>query len=122
MGNSILKTIPFIIAALLVFAGCGKPKDIQIHTPDLQKIADGSYEGSFDNFPVSVKTRVTVKHHKIISVEILKHFNGQGKAAEAITNLIVEKQTPAVDVITGATYSSKTILKAVEIALDGAVK
>lgn len=110
-----------LIAVLLVITACVAPKDVKLHTPDLQKVADGKYEGSYQVFPVDVTARVTVKAHRIVSVELLKHFNGQGNAAEAITNRIIEAQTPEIDVISGATYSSKTILKAVETALDKAI-
>lgn len=107
-----------IIAASLFLSGCVSPRDVKLHTPDLMAIADGQYEGGYQVFPVSVTARVTVKQHRIVSVEILSHFNGQGRTAEAITNEVLRMQTPDVDVISGATYSSKAILKAVEIALD----
>lgn len=109
-----------LFSFFLFFSGCIAPKDVKLHTPDLKIIADGQYEGSYQVFPVSVTVRVAVREHRIVSVNILKHFNGQGKAAEAITGKIIEAQSPDLDVISGATYSSKTILKAVEVALDKA--
>jgi uncharacterized protein with FMN-binding domain len=47
----------------------------------------------------------------------LEHRNGQGKPAEALTSRIVEQQSVELDVVSGATYSSMVILKAVELAL-----
>ncbi len=58
-----------------------------------------------------------VENHTITDIDILKHDNGKGKAAEAITSDVIKNQSVQVDVVTGATYSSKVILKAIENAL-----
>jgi uncharacterized protein with FMN-binding domain len=50
----------------------------------------------------------------------LKHVNGKGTAAESIPETVVEKQTLQVDSVSGATYSSKVILLAIETALKNA--
>ncbi len=84
---------------------------------DLNTVADGNYVGSYSVFPVSVEVSVTVKDHAIIDIQLVKHSNGQGKAAEAIPGLVIEAQSLAVDSVSGATYSSKVILKAIEKAL-----
>ncbi|MGD9605295.1 MAG: FMN-binding protein, partial [Bacilli bacterium] len=73
--------------------------------------------GECSIFPIIVKVKVVVASHQITNVVILEHDNGQGEAAEAITSSIITSQTLQVDVIAGATYSSKVILKAVENAL-----
>ena len=100
-------------------AGLEKMNRMTLSDCDLSLIADGNYEGSYESFPVKVKLRVTVLNHSIIAIELLKHDNGQGKDAEKILDRIIEEQTIKVDVISGATYSSKVILKAVEVALLG---
>ena len=84
---------------------------------DLQTIADGTYDGSYSAFPVTVQLKVTVKDHAITDIVIVKHDNGQGKPAEAILEDILEEQSLEVDVISGATYSSKVILLAIKTAL-----
>lgn len=87
---------------------------------DLSKIPDGTYTGSYEVFPVSAEVKVTVAGHKITGIELVKHRNGQGKGAEVIPGKVVEAQTLQVDIVSGATYSSKVILKAIENALRGA--
>jgi len=89
---------------------------------DLQKIEDGVYFGSHSTFPVSADVRVSVKDHMIAGIEIVKHTNGQGAAAEAIPGKVLESQTLQVDCVSGATYSSKVLLKAIENALLGATE
>jgi uncharacterized protein with FMN-binding domain len=81
-------------------------------------VHDGAYEGKAFLLPVSVRVRVTVSGRRIQSIDILKHFNGQGTPAEAIVPRVIEAQSLGVDVISGATHSSLTILKAIENALE----
>jgi uncharacterized protein with FMN-binding domain len=91
--------------------------NMKIENVNLGDIADGDYEGEYKVFPVSVEVKVSVANHKISNIVIEKHFNGQGKPAEAIVDQVIATQTLQVDAITGATYSSKVILKAIENAL-----
>ena len=91
---------------------------INIHNVDLSKIEDGTYNGSYGNQPVYVKLSVVVKDKKIESINIIKHDNGKGKPAEKIINDVIEKQSLEVDTISGATYSSKVILLAINDALN----
>jgi uncharacterized protein with FMN-binding domain len=60
---------------------------------------------------------VTVKDHAISTIQLTEHNNGQGQPAERITDDVLAAQTLDVDVVAGATYSSKVILKAIETAL-----
>lgn len=84
---------------------------------DASGLPDGGYEGSARIFPVNVKVLVHVTAGKITSIDLIKHFNGRGKAAESILDSIIQAQSTAVDVVAGATQSSLTILQAVENAL-----
>ncbi|PKL28310.1 MAG: FMN-binding protein [Spirochaetae bacterium HGW-Spirochaetae-2] len=90
---------------------------LSIENPDLSKIADGIYEGSYEAFPVKVVVTVEVADHRIVTVELKEHRNGQGKDAESLLPHIVATQSVELDAVAGATYSSKVILKAVEQAL-----
>ena len=87
---------------------------------DINTIQDGVYSGSYSAFPVSAEVNVTVKAHRITSIDIIRHDNGQGAPAEAIPGKVVEAQSLQVDSVSGATYSSRVILKAIEDALMGA--
>ena len=110
----------FILAAGLILAvSCVNLKKIIIISPDLNKIADGVYQGNSKVGPVRVTLDVTMQSGVITSIEIIRHFNGRGKKAEAIVPQIIEAQSLDVDVVSGATGSSKAILKAVEDALTG---
>jgi len=91
--------------------------DIVIKTPDISLIPDGKYNGNFDAVLVSANVEVTVKDHKMIEISIIEHKNDKGESAEVIIDQVIAKQSLAVDTVSGATNSSKVILKAIEIAL-----
>jgi uncharacterized protein with FMN-binding domain len=88
-----------------------------IYSPDLKMIADGEYTGEYTCGLVRAKVNVVVQNHGIVSFTILEHDNGRGGKAEQIADDVVEAQSLNVDVISGATVSSKVILKAGEKAL-----
>ena len=92
-------------------------EDIKVSTIDLGLLDDGVYQGSYAVFPVKVKVEVDIKDHKIENIKIIEHDNGKGKAAEEIIETIKERQTIDVDIIAGATYSSRVIQKAIEVSL-----
>ncbi len=123
----ILAVIAVIVAAaIVVFVTVVIPKleeglkvldTIEFGSLDLASINDGNYEGSYSAGIVKATVRVKIENHTITDIDILKHDNGKGKAAEAITSDVIKNQSVQVDVVTGATYSSKVILKAIENAL-----
>ena len=80
---------------------------IEIEDIDLTQISDGIYEGSYSVFPISVEVKVTVENNVITSIEIIKHDTGQGQPAEVIIDDVLLEQSLDVDIIQGATYSSK---------------
>ncbi|MCK9329615.1 MAG: FMN-binding protein [Candidatus Cloacimonetes bacterium] len=84
---------------------------------DLTTLDDGTYLGSYKAFPVSVEVEVTVLNHEITEIVILKHDSGQGEPAEVIILDVIEMQSLNVDLVSGATYSSKVILLAIHDAL-----
>ena len=93
-------------------------KEIKIENVDLSTISDGKYTGSCDASYIASEVSVTVKDHKITDISLLKHKNERGKPAEVIPGKVVEAQSLKVDTISGATNSSKVILKAIENALE----
>ena len=110
----------FLIIFILGLAiACVNLNDIVITSPDLNKIPDGTYQGTSTVGPVKVTLEVLMQNKAITSIQIIKHRNGRGKKAEAIVPRIIEAQSLNVDVISGASYSSKAILLAAENALAG---
>ncbi|MBN2722894.1 MAG: FMN-binding protein [Deltaproteobacteria bacterium] len=83
----------------------------------LSGISDGKYMSSLENPPfMKVKLNVEISGGKIKSINILSHETGK-KKSEEIVGRIIKRQSLKVDSVSGATASSKMILKAVEKAV-----
>lgn len=98
-------------------ANLEKLRTTTIRNIDLTQIQDGAYSGRYARFPLEVEVEVVIQDQKIMSIELLKHRNGEGKGSEVITSEVVREQSLQVEAISGATYSSIVILKAIEDAL-----
>ncbi len=95
-----------------------KVRSMQITNVDLKSLSDGTYHGEYAYSNTDYKVDVEIKDHQIVDVKI----DGGGaseysKLAEGVIDKIIEEQRLDVDAISGATTSSKAILKAVENAL-----
>lgn len=87
---------------------------------DLSQVDDGVHRGTCDVGVVVATVDVTVAGGKITAIDIVRHDNGKGSSAESIITTVLAEQSLDVDVVAGATYSSRVILKAIENALRGA--
>ena len=95
---------------------------ININSINMMDIKDGTYTGSYEIMWISAIVEVTVYNNEIVGIELIEHKNDRGTPAEIITTRVIETQSLEVDVITGATSSSKVILKAIENALKSGLK
>lgn len=117
-----------IIVAVIVLFGLAfffrfremarKIDSIEVSEIDLEQIDDGVYPGEFIDFLVGVKLEVIVKEHKITEIKIIDQRSGPGYEAKETIERIIKAQSPRVDAVTGATGSSKTIMIAVQNALQ----
>lgn len=85
---------------------------------------DGTYTGTASGYAPNLTVEVTIASGKITSVEIDSHNESPGfyeKAFETVPHEIVSSQSTDVDTVSGATFSSKGIINAVEDALQDAV-
>lgn len=93
-------------------------ENIYISDLELSNVDDGVYVGEYELLPVKAVVQVQVNNCKVYEIKILEHQNGLGKKAEIINDWVIEKQSLKVDLVSGATVSSKVILKAIENALS----
>ncbi|MCE5286744.1 MAG: FMN-binding protein [Pelosinus sp.] len=91
---------------------------LAINDVDLAKVKDGTYQGSCDARFVAADVSVTVKNHKITAITLIRHKHDKGQRAEVMPQMVLKAQSLKVDTISGATNSSKVILKAIETALE----
>lgn len=98
-----------------------EPEELEdIKEPDAW--LDGVYTGTGSGFGGDVKVEVTVQDGKIASIKVLSHKDGSSymSKAKSVINRIISKQTTNVDTVSGATFSSQGIIKAVRNALNKA--
>ena len=85
-------------------------------------LPDGIYEGTGTGFAGKITVSVEIKDKKIVAITILNveaddaaFFN----RAKGVIDRIIQSQNLDVDVVSGATYSSRGIISAVKNALTG---
>lgn len=87
-------------------------------------LEDGVYEGTGMGYAGKITVSVEIKDKKIVAIEILS-VEGDDEAffkrAKGVIDRIIEAQSLDVDVVSGATYSSRGIISAVKNALTGEV-
>lgn len=84
---------------------------------------DGTYQGSGTGFGGTITVQVTVSGGKITAVDILSASGETGSyfaSAQGVVSKVLSSQSPNVDAVSGATYSSNGIIQAVQNALSQA--
>ena len=85
------------------------------------RYADGVYEGEYS----FIKVQVTIEDDNLTDIKMLHHGGGGQKYASMVEPMLdemVKKQSTAIDSVTGATVSSDNLKKAVDNALNKAVR
>jgi len=123
------RLIPILTVAAVVIIGLGawfglrfnQMRKVMLAAPaadvDLSNLPDGDYEGRFGDFLVTARVRVKVVDHRITAIELIDQHCGPGYEAKATLDRIVAAQSPQVDVVSGATGSSRCLMAAVHRAL-----
>jgi uncharacterized protein with FMN-binding domain len=116
VGVLVLLAIP---VSALMFYGMSEIRQLVVREVDLQKVANGTYSGSYHKGRWTYDVEVVVQDHRIKSV---KNVNAKMKALQdwntSAEAAFVEKQSVNIDVVSGATLNSKAMQKAVEVALS----
>lgn len=103
-----------LVLSISLIAGC---------TPSKGKYVPGTYSEESKGFGGTVKVTVEVDSNKILSVKAEGPNETQGvgsKAIEQLPGAIVDAQNTSVDMVSGASISSKAVLLATEGALNQA--
>ena len=120
-----------IIAAVGIAGGIGwsnlskehvEARNLPLKTFEFKNLKDGTYTGEYGggmNKWRATKVQVTVASGKVSDIQLISSSEDKSYAAQ-LYEKIFEKQTFPVDTISGATLTSKALLKAVENALEKA--
>lgn len=112
----IILLIIFTISFL--FYGKSETLNLTINNINLSFISDGIYIGQYVKGRFNYKVEVIIKNNSIESIKILNQKSSYLNTNEIIIKRVLEKQSLNVDVVSGATATSKGILKAIENALN----
>ncbi|MCK4649517.1 FMN-binding protein [bacterium] len=119
------KVLVLILVVLLAgFAVVSAKEKKEVKPIKISQIPDGTYFGKTKGLLTGVKVEVTVKKGRITKIEILKARGMpryKKKALKEMPGRIIKAQSLKVDAVTGATISSKNIIKAVRNALLKAI-
>ncbi len=119
--------ILLVLGALLILVsggmgymthGLGETENLVINQVDFSQVPDGVYTGEYRGHRWSNTVEVTVRDRTVTEIRMIEkqQFHLDGPVDRIISRIIAEQTLP-VDVVTGATATSKAIMKAVEIAL-----
>ena len=87
----------------------------------LPKWKNGVYYGEAEGFGGPVKLKVTIQSNKIKSITVIsakQETKEYWNMAATLLDDITKKQSAEVDVVSGATYSSRGIINAAKHALE----
>ena len=123
----IMRYLLILILAVFSFAGKKEAKaeyqrvrQLTAATVDMSQILDGTYRGQFllDNNIGDLQVEVVVAAKAIVSIEIVENnMPKKEKKAYALTDIMVAKNSPEVDAVSGATTTSVALQSAVVDAL-----
>ena len=98
---------------------------VEVSSPDRQIWKDGIYTGIGEGFGGEIEAEVKIRDGSIVRIKILRAEDETPeflKQAKTLRKEIIRKQSTDVDVVSGATYSSRGIIQAVKAALKKARK
>lgn len=94
-------------------------REMTINEVELSKVHDGNFSGDFTYGNFTYAVEVSVQNHQIQRINILRNRSESDHAmkAEGVVDKVIKAQSLKVDAVTGATTTSKALLKAIENAL-----
>lgn len=89
-----------------------------INDIELSSIREGTYIGDYSYGGFTYEVEVVVRNYKMENINVLKNRKTyHALEAEGVITEVLKTQSLNVDAITGATTTSKALLKAIENAL-----
>ena len=105
------KKIILSIGAVVLVWACAQADTPAVTGP----LKDGVYAGKAGGHHGPVQVAVIVQKGKIYRVEVTRHKEKRAKEMKTVVQRILTKQSVKVDVVSGATLSSKAVMNASSI-------
>ena len=111
------------IALIFMTRGMGDVKRVELKGLDLPGVPDGTYKGHFDGARWTNTLEVTVANEMITDIKVVSPpLYVDDDFSSKLINGVIEKQSLDIDVVSGATVTTKAMLKAIENAVSGQQK
>ena len=107
------------VIAAMAFLGRGQTANLTISDVDLDRVPDGTFAGTYEAYRFTNIVEVTVENHTITNIDVVK--TQRAEISETLKSDVIAAQSPAVDVVSGASLDRNAFLKAVENALTQAI-
>ena len=115
--SGVVVSLLLILSMILQYLQLQHYRHLDIEAVDLKQLQDDYYVGRAD-FGFEYEVGVFIENHRIKDIKILNNRPSfYARLAEGITTKILREQKTNPDAVTGATTTSKALLKAVESAL-----
>jgi uncharacterized protein with FMN-binding domain len=118
---SIVIVFVLLIAGGIFFLtrGLSGGSKLAISNVNTSTLSDGVYNGKYNGGRWSNELIVTVENHKITDIKVIKDvLFPKPEATQELINKVLDTQSIDVDVVSGATVTSKAYQKAIENALE----
>lgn len=127
--KSVFKVLGIVVIVFILVAAGGifymtlgleEGQDISIDGVNKEGLSEGIFVGEYKFGRWSNRIQVTIDNGKIVDLKILDDVTFVSEeVSEELFTRVIEKQNTDVDVVSGATVTSKAYLKAIENAVSG---
>lgn len=92
---------------------------VEVNEIKLSSLDDGTYNGKYKSGRWTNEVKVTIQDQKIVKIDVVKDVVFRDpEVTQKLINSVIGEQNTNVDVVTGATITSKAYLKSIENALQ----
>jgi len=118
VATGLLIGLALSTSVLMQYLQLSHYRNLPIKEVNLGSIADGRYVGKVD-YSFEYEVEVVIENQTIQDIKFLKNRDSHyARLAEGIKKKIIERQKINIDTVTGATTTSKIMMKAIEKALE----
>ncbi|MBN2826853.1 MAG: FMN-binding protein [Tissierellales bacterium] len=110
-----MKKLLLVMAVMIFVTGCSTNK--KNYTP-------GTYTGIAEGYLNTVEVAVTVDEYYILSIELIRSDDPEILMNPVMAELpqkVIKNNGTDVEGVSGATYTSKSLLEAIDLALEQAI-
>ncbi len=126
--KKVLKVIGIVVLVMIIASGgmliymsrgLSEGREMVIQEVDLSNVEDGIYDGSHQGGRWSNRISVTVKDHEITEIEVIEDISFSDETVKnRIIEAVIGQQSTQVDLVSGATVSSKAYLQSIQQAFQ----